>query len=73
MSHDSLTKAIAGATTAYFESTARLIVENPTSLADLRLKCDISRGDKSKAQRLFQIHRMGGKGSSAAKKQATEY
>jgi hypothetical protein len=74
MNREFLTKAIADAKTAYFESIARLIVENPTvKLTDLRRKYDISRGDMSKAQRLFQIHRKRGKGSSAAKKDAIEY
>jgi len=74
MTREFLAKAIADAKTAYFESIARLIVENPTvTLAELRSKYDTSRGDMSKAQRLFQMHRKRGCGSSARKKDAMEY
>ena len=74
MTREFLSKAIADAKTAYLESIARLIIENPTvTLAELRRKYDISRGDMRKAQRLFQIHRKRGKGSPARKKEATQY
>jgi hypothetical protein len=69
MNRDSLNKAIDSAKFSYYESIAKLIVDNPTvSLADLRVKHGITHYDMWKAQEMFRVRRKTGKGSQAYKK-----
>jgi hypothetical protein len=69
MNRDCRDKAIADAEFAYYESIARLIVDNPTvTLSDLRRQHHITQHEMSRAQEMFRVHRQTGKGSQAYKK-----
>jgi hypothetical protein len=68
MSRDSLTKAITDAKFNYYESIAKLIVDNPTvSLAALRQQHRITHHDMWTAQKMFHVRRKTGRGSQAYK------
>ena len=72
MNRDSLNKAIDSAKFSYYESIAKLIVDNPTvSLADLRVKHGITHYDMWTAQEMFRVRRKTGKGSTAYRKAST--
>ena len=62
MNRDSLNKAIDSAKFSYYESIAKLIVENPAvKLADLRRQYGISHHEMWKAQEMFHVRRGRGK------------
>jgi hypothetical protein len=66
MNRTELEKAVAAKEFEFYESIARLIVDNPAvRLADLRKQHGISFHDMLKAQRMFQVRRKTGKGSPA--------
>jgi hypothetical protein len=68
MNKTELEKAKAAAEVAFYESIAKLIVDNPTiSLAALREQHDISHYQMWTAQKMFHVHRKTGRGSSAYK------
>jgi hypothetical protein len=68
MNRDSLNKAIDSAKFSYYESIAKLIVDNPAiSLADLRKQHSITHHETWKAQEMFRVRRKTGKGSQAYK------
>jgi hypothetical protein len=66
MNKADLKKAHAEAEFRYYESIAKLIVDNPTnSLADLRKQHGVSHHEMWKAQQQFHVHRKTGRGSAA--------
>lgn len=68
MNREILNKAIDSAKFSYYESIAKLIVDNPAvSLADLRKQHGITHHGMWKAQEMFHVHRKTGKGSQAYK------
>jgi hypothetical protein len=72
MNRDSLNKAIDSAKFSYYESIAKLIVDNPAvSLADLRKQHGITHHEMWKAQEMFCVRRKTGKGSAAYRKAST--
>jgi hypothetical protein len=72
MNREILNKAIDSAKFSYFESIAKLIVDNPAiSLADLRKQHGISHHEMWKAQEMFRVRRKTGKGSAAYRKAST--
>lgn len=69
MNKEILNKAIDSAKFSYYESIAKLIVDNPAvSLADLRKRHSITHHGMWKAQEMFHVRRKTGKGSQAYKK-----
>ena len=72
MNRDTLTKAIDSAKFSYYESIAKLIVDNPAvSLADLRKQHGITHHEMWKAQEMFHVRRKTGRGSQAYRKATT--
>lgn len=68
MNREILNKAIDDARFSYYESIAKLIVDNPAvSLAGLRKQHGISHHEMWKAQEMFRVRRKTGKGSQAYK------
>jgi hypothetical protein len=68
MNKAELQKAFADAKFSFYESTANLIVDNPTvSLAALRKQHGITHYQMWMAQKMFHVHRKTGKGSPAYK------
>jgi hypothetical protein len=69
MNKTELTKAFADAEFAFYESIAKLIVDNPTvSLAKLRNQHGITHYQMWTAQKMFHVHRKTGRGSRAYRK-----
>lgn len=69
MNKTELEKAKAAAEVEFYESIAKLIVDNPTvSLADLRKQHGITHYQMWTAQKVFHVHRKTGKGSLAYQK-----
>jgi hypothetical protein len=61
-----LKKVFADAEFSFYESIAKLIVDNPTvSLAELRKQHGITHYQMWTAQNMFHVHRKTGKGSLA--------
>ena len=72
MNKTELGKAKAAAEFEFYESIAKLIVDNPdVSLADLRKQHGITHYQMWMAQTMFRVHRKTGKGSLAYRKPAT--
>jgi hypothetical protein len=72
MNRESLNKTIDGAKFSYYESIAKLIVDNPTvSLSDLRRLHSITHHEMWKAQEMFHVRRKTGQGSLACRKANT--
>jgi hypothetical protein len=72
MNKTELEKAKAAAEFEFYESIAKLIVDNPTvSLADLCKQHGITHYQIWMAQTMFRVHRKTGKGSLAYRKPAT--
>ena len=66
MNKSDLKKARADAEFTYYESIAKLIVDNPCiSLAELRRVHRITHHDMWKAQTMFHVGRKTGRGSAA--------
>lgn len=66
MNKAELQKACDDAKFSFYESIAKLIVNNPTvSLADLRRRHGITHYQMRVAQNMFHVHRKTGKGSQA--------
>jgi hypothetical protein len=73
MNRETLNKAIDDAKFSFYESIAKLIVDNPTvTLAELRRQHGITHHQMWTAQTMFRVHRKTGKGSLAYKKTATD-
>jgi hypothetical protein len=69
MNKAELRKAFDDAKFSFYESIAKLIVDNPTvSLAELRKQHGITHYQMWTAQKMFHIHRKTGKGSMAYRK-----
>jgi hypothetical protein len=69
MNKADLAEAFADAEFAFYESIAKLMVDNPdVSLADLREKHGITHYQMWTAQKMFDVHRKTGKGSLAYRK-----
>jgi hypothetical protein len=72
MNKTELGEAKAAAEFEFYESIARIIVDNPeVSLADLRKQHGITHYQMWMAQTMFRVHRKTGKGSLAYRKPAT--
>jgi hypothetical protein len=68
MNKTELEKAKAAAEVEFYESIAKLIVDNPTvSLAELRNQHGITHHQMWTAQKMFHVHRKTGRGSRAYK------
>jgi hypothetical protein len=68
MNKAELKKALDNAKFSFYESIAKLIVNNPTvSLATLRKRYGITHHQMWTAQKMFHVHRKTGKGSQAYK------
>jgi hypothetical protein len=68
MNKTELEKAKAAAEVEFYESIAKLIVDNPAvSLAELRKLHGITHYQMWTAQNMFRVHRKTGRGSSAYK------
>jgi len=68
MNKAELTKALDNAKFSFYESIAKLIVDNPAvSLAELRKLHGITHYQMWTAQNMFRVHRKTGRGSSAYK------
>ena len=68
MNKTELEKAKAAAEVEFYESIAKLIVDNPTvSLAELRNQHGITHHQMWTAQKMFYVHRKTGRGSRAYK------
>lgn len=68
MNKAELTKALDNAKFSFYESIAKLIVDNPTvSLAELRNQHGITHHQMWTAQKMFHVHRKTGRGSRAYK------
>jgi hypothetical protein len=69
MNKAKLKKAFDDAKFSFYESIAKLIVDNPTvSLADLRKQHGITHYQMWMAQAMFHVYRKTGKGSLAYRK-----
>lgn len=69
MNKAELKKAFDDAKVSFYESIAKLIVDNPTvSLATLREEHGITHHQMWMAQTTFHVHRKTGKGSQAYRK-----
>jgi hypothetical protein len=69
MNKADLAEAFADAEFAFYESIAKLIVDNPdVLLADLREKHGITHYQMWTAQKMFHVHRKTGRGSLAYRK-----